>query len=924
MKRLLSTLLCLALLFGALSVGLTVGAAPPSTWHASTKEFKLTAAPEIVRITESSDENGTEARAFFVHSAEVQKLEELRHAAFDGDGRLVADMLGRDEKDVEANLEIGVQFAYSFDGVNWVNDWAPEYDLEDPYYAPTTDFDLNGDDLEEYRNLPTKNVNLSYLYDDIALFNGAESGVYTAAYCYPPEGMTVRDVLTKRNEALLQGRGEYLGSSYDPDADDAWKGFAIDFSANTLYVKARYRVFSWVHTREDGVWTDTGSRVTYSPWGEVKTFNNANRTPEGQNAAPEINALRTSAAPVLEALSSKREKRERDGVEVKTTCYQLAFRYPEATRTALARFYALDRYEEREKYTDEVYEPDIVWEVRVGSGDWFFLDCTDYNDPYYKFDDDFYGTRDKLEALGYKAGDPVFVRATLFGSYTYNTERDDATGVDKVVPDEGRFIYTAPSNVVELSLAGKWNVTYELNGGAFPYGTTQVSQFDEDTDVTVDLTAPDYTPARANFVFRGWYSSPDLAESSKVTSFDTKTKVSKTFYAKWEELPHYAVTYDFGVITGYVFNPNPDAVYSDDGEIELNPVSYSGATFLGWYTEKTGGNKVTALSYASMAGDLTLYAHWDLPTYTITYAGAGTDYVNDPRNPSTFQIDPSGESVVRLYAPKKTGWIFDGWFLNADLKSGELSYDQNGGFWCLDEGRNGTLYAKFIVGRWKINYVLNLEGVWNGNPETHTYGTAVELQDPTRTGYVFGGWYSDKGLTKKVTVIADDVEGEVTLYAKWTPITYQIKYDLRSAEPFFSNPNPATRGVDDEVKLQPLVPKDAHYRFIGWFDNVNLDGKPVEVIHAGTDRDVTLYAGFIRYRWGDVDFDGLVTAADARLVLRRAVELEEFEAAQNAWGDLDMDGLITAADARLALRMAVELVSEQILKLPEFPPDFKG
>ncbi len=61
---------------------------------------------------------------------------------------------------------------------------------------------------------------------------------------------------------------------------------------------------------------------------------------------------------------------------------------------------------------------------------------------------------------------------------------------------------------------------------------------------------------------------------------------------------------------------------------------------------------------------------------------------------------------------------------------------------------------------------------------------------------------------------------------------------------------------------------------------------------------------------GDVDGDGSVTAADARLALRAAVGLEKAivkgTAAFTA-ADVDGDGVITAADARTILRIAVKL-----------------
>ncbi len=60
---------------------------------------------------------------------------------------------------------------------------------------------------------------------------------------------------------------------------------------------------------------------------------------------------------------------------------------------------------------------------------------------------------------------------------------------------------------------------------------------------------------------------------------------------------------------------------------------------------------------------------------------------------------------------------------------------------------------------------------------------------------------------------------------------------------------------------------------------------------------------------GDVDDDKVITAADARLALRRAVELESYPSGSREFTacDVDRDAVVTAADARLILRAAVEL-----------------
>ncbi len=63
------------------------------------------------------------------------------------------------------------------------------------------------------------------------------------------------------------------------------------------------------------------------------------------------------------------------------------------------------------------------------------------------------------------------------------------------------------------------------------------------------------------------------------------------------------------------------------------------------------------------------------------------------------------------------------------------------------------------------------------------------------------------------------------------------------------------------------------------------------------------------YRLGDPDGDGNITASDARLALRRSVQLETYAKGTKQFTacDADRDGNVTASDARLILRTAVGL-----------------
>ena len=60
---------------------------------------------------------------------------------------------------------------------------------------------------------------------------------------------------------------------------------------------------------------------------------------------------------------------------------------------------------------------------------------------------------------------------------------------------------------------------------------------------------------------------------------------------------------------------------------------------------------------------------------------------------------------------------------------------------------------------------------------------------------------------------------------------------------------------------------------------------------------------------GDVDFDGKITSADARLALRASVSLENYTEGSLRYNvaDVDCDGKITSSDARLILRGSVGL-----------------
>ena len=56
-----------------------------------------------------------------------------------------------------------------------------------------------------------------------------------------------------------------------------------------------------------------------------------------------------------------------------------------------------------------------------------------------------------------------------------------------------------------------------------------------------------------------------------------------------------------------------------------------------------------------------------------------------------------------------------------------------------------------------------------------------------------------------------------------------------------------------------------------------------------------------------VNFDGKITASDARLLLRYTAKLENLNSETLKYSDANRDGKITASDARLILRVSAKL-----------------
>lgn len=193
----------------------------------------------------------------------------------------------------------------------------------------------------------------------------------------------------------------------------------------------------------------------------------------------------------------------------------------------------------------------------------------------------------------------------------------------------------------------------------------------------------------------------------------------------------------------------------------------------------------------------------------------------------------------------------------------------------------------------------------------------IRLQNPTHEGYVFSGWKNGENFI-------DTVPGntlDLTVDSLWRPRVFKISYVLttRTGSFVFVNnlDNPRERTYGEKTELLALTPP-VGYVFAGWYDNAEFKGLPLTRIPEALVGDVILWARWLtieedtnekiqKAHWGDLDSDGAVTSADARLALRNAVGLEELDARILIRADFGRKSFLTAEDARQILRICVGL-----------------
>ncbi|MBQ9790022.1 MAG: InlB B-repeat-containing protein [Clostridia bacterium] len=320
--------------------------------------------------------------------------------------------------------------------------------------------------------------------------------------------------------------------------------------------------------------------------------------------------------------------------------------------------------------------------------------------------------------------------------------------------DQGTSIFNLGVENETITLTAIWkeieiDISYYLNGG---YNNSQNKSSLKYWDENFTLL-----PAtKAGHVFEGWYTDPNFSSQIQVINAKTSTK-HYSLYAKYT-LENYQISYELNGGTNNDLNPASYTI--NDSSIYLQNPEKLGYKFDGWYkSQDFSGSKVSYIS-TSQCTPLTLYAKFTAIQYNIDYecnGGACTIEIGF----GYYTIEKG--TMVSYIKATKDGYTFAGWYNNEDLSGDPVDtvayrYGYLGDI---------TLYAKYEVINYKINYSLNLgTAPQNGNPTTYTIEDEIVLNEPTKPGCTFYSWYETTNY-EYLAKIPKGTTGNLSLSAKY-------------------------------------------------------------------------------------------------------------------------------------------------------------
>lgn len=373
-----------------------------------------------------------------------------------------------------------------------------------------------------------------------------------------------------------------------------------------------------------------------------------------------------------------------------------------------------------------------------------------------------------------------------------------------------------------------YSISYNLNGGSL---SGQKTSYNIET---ANFALPQ--PTRSGYTFTGW-TGTGLSSATKSVTVNKGSTGNRSYTANWSA-NGYTISFNYnkpstaaGAMSGNGTTSKGITYAAAYGT--LPQPSMPGWTFNGWYTAASGGSRISATTTYTAAGNQTLYAHWTLNTYSISYNANGGSLSGQK---TSYNVNTDS---FALPTPTKNGYTFTGW-TGSNGTTAQKSVT-------ITKGSTGN---RSYTAHWTpVNYTISYNangGSLSGQKTSYNIETATfTLPTPTRTGYTFTGWTGSNGTAaQKSVTIAKGSTGNKSYTANWTPTNWTVKYN--------ANGGTGTMDTDTATYNENYVAKANQftrigYEFAGWTENADGNGsnwtswigKPWKWTYT---KNITLYA----------------------------------------------------------------------------------
>lgn len=384
--------------------------------------------------------------------------------------------------------------------------------------------------------------------------------------------------------------------------------------------------------------------------------------------------------------------------------------------------------------------------------------------------------------------------------------------------------------------------TLTINGGTFTHSNGYAIELNI-FDTTLELSG---SPKISG-------GSGDILDATGYGAEQGQIKVTGQLIGKFS-LCIANLKYQLEYLKEYPFTSSQDTSYNDLANFQVYDVD-------GLFANPVAIEDIEEPRYATRKNLYSGQLEVIEPYCTVTYDYQGTTTGGDDIK---YYYYSENDTHYVLPDPTRTGYDFMGWYTDEDDGTQITSETP------VEAGEH-TFYAHWEAYIFDIIYQDEGDDVaFSGEneedlPHIHTYGTETRLEDASKTGYTFGGWYttSDCEGDRVATLAAGAYmkkDEKILLYAKWTPNTYSVTYEKNDGT--IANEEEYTSYTYGEGLDLP-TPKRTGYTFRGWYTDSGCTGDPVTRITETDTEDKTYYAKWtiniyeIIYRdQGKDDFSG--------------------------------------------------------------------